>query len=146
MLGKIPLSNFWLIGIVLLAIDRIVKYLFSLVSEPLGWDALNFGLNKNTNIFLNLNLGQSLSVIIMAIVLVFIIFVFRSFKDQSPYFLLSAVFILVGGVSNLFDRLFFGYVIDYINLGRIIVFNLSDIFIVTGALGIIYFYKKLNVV
>ena len=48
--------------------------------------------------------------------------------------------ILGGGISNLIDRLFRGYVIDYIDINNIFkypIFNLADIFIVIGVITIV---------
>lgn len=48
--------------------------------------------------------------------------------------LISLVLILTGGISNLFDRIFRGYVIDFIdiNLLNFPSFNIADISIVIG--------------
>ena len=45
--------------------------------------------------------------------------------------------ILGGALSNLYDRIFLGYVIDYIDLGWWPVFNLSDTFITLGCIFLI---------
>lgn len=47
---------------------------------------------------------------------------------------LATLLLLGGAVSNLIDRLRFGYVIDYIDLKGLPVFNLADLFIVLGAI------------
>lgn len=52
----------------------------------------------------------------------------------------AGAFVIGGGASNLADRLFRGYVVDYFSFNvkweklRRLVFNLSDIFVITGAL------------
>ncbi|MCL4387172.1 MAG: signal peptidase II [Patescibacteria group bacterium] len=43
-----------------------------------------------------------------------------------------------GGISNLIDRIRFGYVIDYLNLRFWPAFNLADAFIVLGMTGLIW--------
>lgn len=50
--------------------------------------------------------------------------------------------IVIGGLSNIIDRLWYGGVIDYIYIGIFPVFNLSDVCIVIGALGIIFAYWR----
>lgn len=49
------------------------------------------------------------------------------------------LFLIVGAVSNVFDRLYFGYVIDYIGLGLfswpVGYFNLADGMIILGVVG-----------
>ncbi len=44
----------------------------------------------------------------------------------------SSIFILAGAFSNIFDRLRYGCVIDFINLKFWPIFNLADIFICLG--------------
>lgn len=73
--------------------------------------------------------------VVMGAVLVLLIFLF--FKTlRKKNFLLSTGFLLVifGGASNLFDRIFFGYVIDWIRVFflPISIFNIADIMIVGG--------------
>jgi len=55
---------------------------------------------------------------------------------------------IVGGVlGNLADRLFRGYVVDYIDILSFInypVFNLADVFITLGIFYIVIFYGIIN--
>ncbi|MEK7598152.1 MAG: signal peptidase II, partial [Patescibacteria group bacterium] len=53
-------------------------------------------------------------------------------------------FILSGALSNVIDRLYFGCVIDFIDLKFWPVFNLADVFITTGVILILldYFRKS----
>lgn len=53
---------------------------------------------------------------------------------------LSIAIIMAGGIGNLIDRIFRGYVIDFIDISQIIdypVFNIADICVVVGFLIII---------
>jgi signal peptidase II len=43
----------------------------------------------------------------------------------------------LGAFSNLYDRLHYGYVIDYFDLKYFTVFNLSDVMIIIGIFGVI---------
>lgn len=61
----------------------------------------------------------------------------------------GCILVLSGGISNLIDRIFRGYVIDYIDFTQIIqfpIFNLADIMITCGwtclAVGIMIFMIK----
>jgi lipoprotein signal peptidase len=53
--------------------------------------------------------------------------------------------ILSGGISNIIDRLYFGCVIDFIDLNRFInwpIFNLADIYITFGVILILFNHLK----
>ncbi|MEN8252460.1 MAG: signal peptidase II [Patescibacteria group bacterium] len=57
----------------------------------------------------------------------------QKFFVQLPYIL-----ILSGGISNMFDRVFQGCVIDYIPFLSISSFNVADVFISVGAVIILW--------
>lgn len=57
-----------------------------------------------------------------------------NFREMEKEEILAIGFILSGALGNLIDRIRFGYIIDYANLGDIVIFNLADIFIAVGIL------------
>lgn len=62
-------------------------------------------------------------------------------KKRHPVFLLSVALIVAGGIGNLIDRLFFGYVTDFLHLlfMEFPCFNLADVCVCAGgALIVIY--------
>ena len=66
-------------------------------------------------------------------------------KENSPLLSISLSLILGGGIGNMIDRVFLGYVVDFINF-KIInfpIFNLADTFVTLGAfLMILYMFKS----
>lgn len=52
------------------------------------------------------------------------------------------ILILAGAISNLIDRLYFGCIIDFIDLKFWPVFNLADVFITLGTIFILYSFIK----
>lgn len=56
----------------------------------------------------------------------------------------ALIILLLGALANFYDRLLYGYVIDYIQIPGLIVFNLADALVVGGALllGLKEFKKK----
>ncbi len=79
---------------------------------------------------------QKNSVFLIYIGIIFILiflFLIKHEKIKSRLFLIAAGLILGGALSNLGDRLFLGYVVDYIDLRIWPVFNLSDSCITVGA-------------
>lgn len=74
--------------------------------------------------------GSNLLFILISVtLLLFIIWLAsRRGEDESFYFYLF----VAGSVSNIFDRLIYGGVIDYIKVWLIPLFNLADVLIVFG--------------
>lgn len=64
--------------------------------------------------------------------LVFIFWIIKATHSLREKIFLSMI--LGGALCNLYDRVVFGYVIDYIDLGWWPVFNLSDTFITLGCI------------
>ena len=87
-----------------------------------------FGIFQNEKVFL---IGIS-----ALIFLLITVYVFKKRNELRISFLAPLALIAGGGVSNMADRLQFGYVVDYIDV-RIIsypVFNLADICVVIGVI------------
>ena len=66
-------------------------------------------------------------------------------RSAQPRLALICAGLLVGGaLANEFDRLLYGYVLDFLNMSccginNPFVFNIADIFIFAGAIGLIFF-------
>ena len=109
-------------------------YIFSFLNFYLVWNTgIGFGLiAMDSNIYYHI-----LTAIIVFVNIVLIYLLFR-FKDINGY-LLS---IIIGGsLGNLFDRIYYYAVPDFIDLhlGNFhwFIFNVADIFITTGIIGLI---------
>lgn len=77
------------------------------------------------------------NIIIIGIMIKFLI---SKIEDLDKKILYSLSLIISGGTSNLIDRIFRGYVIDYIDINQLIklpMFNIADIFIVLGIIVLI---------
>jgi len=52
--------------------------------------------------------------------------------------------VILGAAGNLFDRLKYGYVVDYLDLKYFTAFNLADVMIVAGVIYLIYVLIKIK--
>lgn len=79
-------------------------------------------------------------IIITTLVIIFMSFyLIRNYYDLNTYMRTALAMLLGGAVGNLIDRIRFGYVVDFISVNLIKsydfpVFNIADIFIVTGTI------------
>ena len=127
--------------IILILIDQIVKYLIEYNKEllPLNviGDFLQISYYQNTGIAFGIGIGNVVIFIICNIIILGIIAKFiisqNQRLDEKNKFILSLV--LAGGTSNLIDRIFRGYVVDFIDIGRFPIFNFADILICIGIIG-----------
>ena len=94
---------------------------------------------KNTGAAFSFFSGGRYFFIAIAIleILIFLYVIFVR-KNKDKWFLLSSSFIIGGAIGNLVDRIFYGYVFDYLKLSFFSpVCNFSDYFITLGAVILI---------
>jgi len=99
-----------------------------------------FNFTKNYNISFSLPLsGPILNISIIVIILGLIFVIYKLILKEKCLSLKSLLltFILFGAISNMVDRLQYGYVIDYLELKYFTVFNLADVMISCGVLILI---------
>ena len=104
-----------------------IFYLLDFVYVP------NYGVAFNilNNESLNLGFIFSLLVFFICLYLVWLIFINQEKSNNTQ--LISLSLILAGGLGNLFDRVFLGYVVDFIAITfNPYVFNFADIYITIG--------------
>ena len=129
--------------------DRITKiYLINLQAEVIDIDFyissfLNFYLVWNTGIGFGLASMEAniyYHILTLIIIIVNFILIYLLFKSKGIYSYLIAV-IIGGSLGNLFDRIYYFAVPDFIDLHlgnhHWFIFNVADIFITVGIIGII---------
>ena len=126
-----------LVGII---VDRISKIL---VSSSNGYVVIknffNITYAKNFGAAWSMFSGNRLFLIIITVfALLFILFYIYKAKNINKIETLSYGFILGGIIGNFIDRLFFGYVIDFLDFNlfgyNFPIFNIADSLIVIGAI------------
>ena len=138
---------------VIVAIDQILKYIATATLKNAGSIIVIPGLLEliyieNRGAAFGILQNQRWFFIIFALGMIFIfVYLINVKKINNKIFLTSAVLIIAGGLGNFIDRLFLGYVIDYIKLSFFPpVCNFADYCITFGivilTVYILFFYNK----
>jgi signal peptidase II len=146
-----------LIVIIIFLIDRITKIYILKIAEL--EKAVDIYLTENLNLYLIWNKGIAfglfsfndqiiynlITLVILSIIIIILIMTIKS-NGFKKYSLIS---ILGGSIGNLFDRVYFMAVPDFIDLHiknfHWFIFNVADIFITLGVICLIYaeiFFNK----
>ena len=136
-------------------LDRTSKYLILELSKPLGQfniqitSFLNFNLIWNNGIAFGLLSFQEnfyYEVITTLIIIVTLLVLWFALKSKG-YEKMGFLMILGGALGNIFDRLYYSSVIDFIDISynnyHWFIFNVADIFITIGVIMLIFleFFK-----
>ncbi len=131
-----------LLSAVLAFVDQLLKietrnWLKSAGEIPLIGEALKLTYLENRGMAFGMMQGQKwLLVWVTAFVLLILIAAIMMGKIRKPATLFTTAVIIGGGVGNLIDRVYRGYVIDYINVSLIDfpIFNFADICVTCGTI------------
>lgn len=126
----------WVVVAGLIVFDRWLKDLaLQGTVVDFGWPV--FHLVRNYGLVFGIPLpGMAIIIVLAVVVCIFIVLWIRT---RSGYQRLAIGLILVGAASNLFDRIEYGFVIDWADFGRCWpIFNLADVMIVTGLIMILF--------
>ena len=142
------------IGVDVLFFDQLIKY-FVLRKVPesglffVSTENLSLGLTmvKNVNIAFGIPLPQVFIFSIITIIRGLLgYFIFQNIKTEASFIILPLVGVVAAAISNLADRLIHGGVIDYISIStynyQYPIFNLADIIIVLGVIGLLIINYK----
>ena len=140
----------FIVSAAIFILDYIVKNKIELLfdpaqSTPLIKNIIHITYVRNTGTAFGLFQGNNIILIfISSICIVFLIAYFYNHCKRSVLLKVVIGCILGGAISNLFDRIRFGYVVDYIDLRIWPVFNISDMCISVGFLILFFllFYSS----
>ena len=134
--------------ILVLVIDLVTKrFLFKIDYFNLIPNVISVaGHVENTGAAWGILSGNTIGLIFVSIVMIIALFVFNHFvKSKNTFYCLGFGFVIGGAVGNLFDRVAFNYVRDFIFLDfwpTFPVFNIADSFITVAVFLVIIFYRK----
>ena len=133
-------KRYFILGIIIILLDQIVKYLMINKDIVVIENVLKFSFTKNYG--MAFSIGNGIISIIISSILIILLIAFIIVKRNEINNLIPFILILAGGISNLIDRIFRGYVIDYISVFKFAIFNIADSFIVIGVLMLVFVYIK----
>ena len=129
----------------LIVLDRLTKWFVLNSPDLYQSDFIELKLFKNPNLyFISFN-SVSLYILIGVALLLLLFLFFKSWQKKNLFLMTGFSLIILGGLSNLFDRIYFGYVIDWIKVFflPVSIFNIADIMIIGGiVILIVKFFKK----
>lgn len=143
------------IGLLLAVADQVIKYFISVNLKPVGSvtvidNILDLTYVENRGVAFGMFSGMRWIFIALTVLLICaIIFYMFKKKPQSKLFYVCTALIVGGGIGNLIDRIFYGYVIDYISLSFFQpVCNFADYCITIGTvllvIYVLFFTNEFN--
>lgn len=139
-------------SVFIIGLDQLFKqlaiiYLKTEITVPVIEDFFHFTYLENRGAAFGILDGKGIFLIVMTcIIIVAGIFVILTNKIKSKFLLWSIAAVVGGGMGNLIDRIFRGFVVDYLDF-RIInfaVFNFADCCVVIGTIMIMFYILFLD--
>lgn len=140
--------NYFILIAVLVMVDQVLKYLAQAFLKPISTfplvqNVFHLTYGENTGAVFSILQGkQTFLIMITSLVTLFlIVYLIQNYKSQNRLLLISLTFIISGALGNLTDRIRLNYVVDFFdfNLVNYPIFNMADVFIVSGSIYIAYF-------
>ena len=131
------------IGVIILLLiilfDQVTKMILINQNITIIPNFLSFNYTQNTGAAFNIGTNNIITIIIINVIIIGLIIKFIKDNDLHIGALFSLFIVLAGGISNLIDRIFRGFVIDFIdvNIFNFPNFNVADICIVLGIIFLI---------
>lgn len=136
-------------AILLTLLDEWIKFI-ALKTFPLfegtvsNSSFLQLALHKNYGIAFNIPLYLPM-VIILTVIISGILFILALKQWKTyPFISLACFVIICGAFGNAFDRVVYGFTVDYLILFGTSAINLSDFLIISGVIGLLFGTKYLS--
>lgn len=143
-----PLNIYWLLipSVFIVVLDEYIKFIgLKILPDESNLQNPNF---FNLGIHKNLGLAFDIPFRVWVIVLISIIFGYFLFeiayknRVKHPKVSFASLLIIIGALGNLFDRIVYGFTVDYmIFFGRSAI-NISDLLIILGVVLLLLFSRK----
>ncbi|MFH1089361.1 MAG: signal peptidase II [Candidatus Uhrbacteria bacterium] len=135
------------IGVLVVLADELLKVLALKFlpdeSQMSGKGLVELAIHKNFGLAFDLPIWLPILCVLSILIIIGLVLLIKQNWQKNPWLASSAAIIACGALGNLFDRISYGFVVDYIITpitGS--AFNLSDIVIVVGLFLLIWSSKK----
>ena len=130
------MSLFVIISLLLTAIDQLTKFFVESnlynESRPVIENVFHFTYLQNSGAAWGFLSENNWLLLILTPIILIVIIVYLHKNQSTPIELISGAMIVGGAIGNYIDRLFRGYVVDFLDFRVWPIFNLADVFIVIG--------------
>ncbi len=135
----------YLIGVIIIAVDQALKIIMAHKSIVVIPDFFSLRYMENDGGAFNIGNISGIIALTLACITGITVFMIKN-KDKITNYL-PYTLLLAGCCSNLLERIFRGYVIDYFDFSGIylLAFNISDLSIFVGMVMLIIIYIKKSV-
>lgn len=133
--------------VLFVAVDQIIKYLAVLYLKPIGSymlinGFLQFSYVENTGAMMGMMDGRTTFMIVAAVIVLVVLFaLLLTKKIKFGFEFCCFILIAAGGIGNIIDRIFRGFVVDYIEVLFVdfYVFNFADCLVTVGAFLVLFY-------
>ena len=88
-------------------------------------------------------MNQTVAIFISGMaILILVYYLTISCRDGRYYSLWAINLVIWGALGNLYDRLTYGFVVDYVAFKGLPIFNLSDLAIMAGLVALLYISRR----
>lgn len=127
---------FLLPAILLVGLDEWIKA-FALANFPnestlTSPSILNFAIHKNWGLAFDIPFRREFILLISLVIGYFLVDMIVKNVKSHPKIAFSSAIILIGAIGNVFDRIYYGFTVDYLIFFGRSALNLSDLLIVFG--------------
>lgn len=139
------------IVVAIVLIDQITKLLVINKGEmTIIPKVLNFKVSQNTNAAYGIGANSTVMYILTNLVILSVIFKFITTQNEyvDIKFKVFLSFIFAGGIANVIDRVFRGYVVEFIDFKQFInipVFNIADLFVIIGWVSVAAIFASFTI-
>ncbi|MFO3716242.1 signal peptidase II [Anaerococcus cruorum] len=128
-----------------LILDRLTKTyaINNLIENPYNGTLFNFTYLENRGAAFGILQDRKIFFIILTLVIVcaLVYYFLKNYRTNNKILNIALAMIISGAIGNFYDRLFQGYVVDFIEFAFVNfpVFNIADIFVTVGSILLIIY-------